>query len=140
MSDVSDLLERLEKATEGSRGLSDAVLFAAGWRINYGAEQLKGLSPEDLADAYDGGCWYPPGEKFNWIHGHLRPDPTRSLDAAMTLLEPGVEYEISTLYGLGHATVGLNLSDEGGPWSVRRKDGNVILALVTAALKSRSPR
>ena len=58
-----------------------------------------------------------------------------SLDAALTLVESGSEYSISTLFGLATVEVGLNHTD--GPVRERRSDGNVCLALCIAALRAR---
>ncbi len=65
---LSDLIERLEQATEGSRELSHATCKAAGWREK-------------------NGCWSPPGlDAFQWVS---TPDVTRSIDAALTLVPEG---------------------------------------------------
>jgi hypothetical protein len=52
--------------------------------------------------------------------------------AALVLVPPGVEYEISTLYGVAHVELPLNHEY---PETVRRKDGNVALALALAVLR-----
>jgi hypothetical protein len=65
------------------------------------------------------------------------PPYTESIDAALTTLEDGWEYSISTLYSV--AEVELPLNDARiDPVRVRRPDGNVALAIVTAMLKARA--
>lgn len=61
------------------------------------------------------------------------PRYTSSIDTALTLVPEGVEWSISTLYGVALVDVGLN-SDY--PARGRRQDGNVPLALCIAALKA----
>lgn len=76
------------------------------------------------------GCCYSNG-------GYPLPAVTGSLDAAMTLLLPGWEWEITNLYG--HAQVNLPLnSSERGWQQVTRKDDNVILASVECILRARA--
>lgn len=89
----AELIARLEKCVEPDRELSDAVLFACGWRVNYSWDVLAqeqeeiGGYPEDLLD---NACWYPPGVKLDWIYGFKRPDPLASIDAALTLIPDGL--------------------------------------------------
>jgi|GEM_PF-6642095 len=76
-----------------------------------------------------------------WPDGFCQHQPapayTGSLDAAMTLASDGEEYEISTLYGPAVVTLPLNRSDI-DPITVRRVDGNVILAFVECAMQYRA--
>ena len=68
---MQTLIAELEVATEGSRELDRRVLLASGWRID--------------ADGY----WWARNGNLGF-HGrkeiHLLPQPTTSLDAALTLL------------------------------------------------------
>ena len=68
-STMTDLLSRLQQASEGSRELSDEMLLACGWKIGEGS-------------------WFidPSGSKFL---PDDRPDPTRSLDDAVALVPEG---------------------------------------------------
>lgn len=67
-----ELIERLEKATEGSHQLDAEVAKAIGWEKRY-------ISQEDAI-----GDWHAPG-------GAIKPLPrfTTSLDAALTLVPEG---------------------------------------------------
>ena len=74
---MQDLIERLEKATGPDRELANEVLFAGGWRlVEYG----------------DG-----PSRYSYWTHDYCdyepmdgdQPDPTSSIDAALTLVPRG---------------------------------------------------
>lgn len=65
------------------------------------------------------------------------PRYTSSLDAAATLVSEGVEWNLTNLYGVARAEVGLNFSDIS--WeSAARPDGNLVMALASAALKARA--
>ncbi|WP_341702557.1 hypothetical protein [Ferrovibrio sp.] len=121
---MKDLIERLEKASEGSRGLDALVGAAVGfdgwtpgeWRA-YLAENAQALG----AVAVPFGC----------------PHFTTSLDAAMTLVREGLEYEISTLYSIARVSVGLNASYADGPWNGEHKEPRQVpLAFCIAAIKA----
>ncbi|KKK76025.1 hypothetical protein LCGC14_2867830 [marine sediment metagenome] len=84
MPDLKSLIAELEAAKEGSRGLSDKVLLACEWTTSDG---------KDARERY----WCSPGGKYYdwWDDPHARsrtgpplkrPDPTRSLDDALTLV------------------------------------------------------
>lgn len=72
----ADLISRLESAAEGSRGWSDEVLLALGWWQS------------------SRGVWRGPDN----IVAERRPDPTRSVDDALSLVpgrnEHGLEWRI----------------------------------------------
>lgn len=70
--------------------------------------------------------------------GEDSPPPyTASLDAAVTLVPEGIEWNITNLYGIAQAEVGLNFSD--GNWQTgRHKGGHLALALCAAALRARA--
>ena len=64
-------------------------------------------------------------------------DYTTSLDAAVMLCPEGIEWNLTNLYGIAMADVGLNFSD--GNWQTgRHKGGHVALALCAAALRARA--
>ncbi len=69
---MSDLIERLEKATGPDRELGNEVLLACGWRI-----EEHGDGP-DRHVFWCGQDDYADGDQ---------PDPTASLDAALTLVD-----------------------------------------------------
>ncbi len=55
----------------------------------------------------------------------------------MTLVDEGIEWNITNLYGVAHAEVGLNFSD--GNWQTgRHKGGHMAIALCAAALRARA--
>lgn len=65
------------------------------------------------------------------------PSYTTSLDSAVTLVPKGIEWNLTNLYGIAMAEVGLNFSD--GNWQTgRHKGGHMALALCAAALRARA--
>lgn len=66
---------------------------------------------------------YPPIQRY-----------TRSWDAAIALLPPGAEIEITTLYGVAMACAPLNAND--GPQMARRLDGDVPPTIAAVALRA----
>lgn len=103
---IAGLIERLEMAKGPDRELADDVLLASGWRLNFNADEIEDVrkngwkceaeNGEEYTDTFAEfmkfACWYPPGSKpfrDKWIHGHVRPDPISSLDAAMSLVPEG---------------------------------------------------
>ena len=107
------LIERLQEANEGSRELDAEIAKAVYPRL-----ELRG-----------NGQWY-----IDNIHVRIEPYTT-SIDAALTLMPEGWEYEITTLYGVAHVELPLNTNDI--PSVGRREDGNVPLALCGAIMKVR---
>lgn len=73
--DYSDLIARLEKVTGPDRALGDDVLLACGWGMD---EVGEGPDRKIL--------WCGPVEEY--LDGD-QPDPTSSIDAAMTLVPEG---------------------------------------------------
>lgn len=130
---MDELIAKLEQASEGSRELDCYV-----WQALHGKGQpVVVVGPP----AYEERRFFcNPSPEIHWIGFDLLnvAEPfTTSLDAALMLLEPGIEYEISTLYGIAHVTLPLNGGYAYPPLTVRRNDGNVILAFCIAALKAR---
>lgn len=74
MTNLTELLERVEKAEGSNRELGDDILLALGWT---GWPHKKGgiLIPH----------WQDPDGRN--VPTDLRPDPTSSIDAAMALVE-----------------------------------------------------
>lgn len=68
--------------------------------------------------------------------GHLVSVPRfmESIDATLTLIPEGMEFEFTNLYGV--AAVGMGLNTE-SPCYARREDGNITLALLAAILRAR---
>lgn len=67
------------------------------------------------------------------------PNLTASLDATMTLVDPDDEWEISTLYNIARASVGLN-RNQSTCWTGygEHKGCDPALALLAAALRARA--
>jgi hypothetical protein len=119
MSDnLAALVERLEKATDADRKLDAEIHLAVNPHLRTGWSAPNGAGPEGY-------------------YARVSPCYTKMVDAALTLLEYGWEYEISTLYGIAH--VELPMNDTRISFNItRRQDGNVVLAICTAALRARS--
>lgn len=124
------LIEKLEKATGPDRELDLQIHLPIGFTRTLNADELARVR-EHMEPRWDDELCTMSKPIFDIPHY------TASIDAALTLLDAGVEYEISTLYGQAHVSVGLNLG-EGGPESVTRKDGNVPLAICQASLALRA--
>ena len=141
MTDLTSLIERVEAATEGGRELDLAIHLAlfpdgeiAGWmKYPRGLDGREGYS-WDISSASlifekrtaDGQCPYNGGVPL--------PTYSTSIDAALTLLPEGMEFEFTNLYGV--AAVGMGLNTE-SPCYGRREDGNITLALLAAILRAR---
>ena len=127
MTDLSSLIAKLEAATEGSRELSDEVLIACGWKRG-----VVGKPP--LQSAY----WKTPdGQRMGWEDdltsgGVERPDPTQSLDAALTLVPSDCAWDV-----WGPVSGNAQLMRGSGE-IIEAVAGNAILALCIAALKARA--
>ena len=126
MSDLSSLIERIEAATEGSRELDKVIWLACtpGATRNKWSYVHKATGRECTVDE--------TRDKF----GHLVSVPRfmESIDATLTLIPEGMEFEFTNLYGV--AAVGMGLNTE-SPCYARREDGNITLALLAAILRAR---
>jgi len=135
MTDLSDLIARVEAATGPDRELDDAIADA----IFTGRHRccIKGLSDES------GGMWmftYPDGS----IGSSLRF--TGSTDAALTLVPDGYAVDMTIgRYWPNRARV-LHVYQDGDRWFHRGSDPAICanaatpaLALCAAALKARNP-
>lgn len=119
MSDLTSLIERIEAATEGSRELDVAVIMALYPGAGPYAPYCQGDEPI---------FWNDPYRKMRC------PKVSTSIDAALTLLPEGFEFEFTNLYGV--AAVGMGINTE-SPCYARREDGNITLALLAAILRAR---
>ena len=127
---MSDLIKRVESASEGDRELDGDICVALD-----GGGEIVWKQANYTMEAY-------PARKVaraNYVGGiayeHV-PHYTASLDAAIALCAralPGTEIEISTLYGIPSATVGLNDSVNG---QTRATAATLPLALVLAILRA----
>jgi len=141
MTDISSLIERLEKAEGPSRELDGHVRhFVEGDFAFCDAE--TGHTCENYPDCSDGeGCGKPWGMSderrsypIDWKQDERLPYYTSSLDAAIGIIPEGMEWSLTNLWGIARAAVGLNCDEVHPPFAMRR-DGNMVLALLTATLK-----
>lgn len=83
---MKDLIERLGKATGPDRELGNAILFAVGWiqdEVGNGPNRSTvWVSPDDAGDQF-----------FDGDH----PNPTASIDAALTLMPEGHAAAVGTM-------------------------------------------
>lgn len=141
MISLTSLIERIEAATEGSRELDLVIhlgLFPdgeiAGWmKYPRGLDGREGYSWGICGASVifekrtaDGRCPHNGGVPL--------PAHSTSIDAALTLLPDGLEFEFTNLYGV--AAVGMGINTE-SPCYARREDGNITLALLAAILRAR---
>src|SRR5215469_8272096 len=81
--DLSALIAKLEAAKEGSEKLGDEVLLACGWRTVPNFDRRNSIP-----------YWIRPSDGQNV--GVNRPDPTTSIDAALTLVPDGYGWTLSS--------------------------------------------
>ena len=134
MSELLKLAERVEQASGPDRELDLAIgLAALGWQwiddeFNY-SERWVIL---DYGAANNVG-WYQGG-----IFPACIPSPTASLDVTRTLIDPADEWELSTMYTIARATVGLNRDHQTSwPGYGSHEGCDPVLALLAAALRAR---
>lgn len=117
-AELLQLAERCERE-EPSRELDGEIALAIGW--------------EKTETPPAGENWVRPDKRFAY------PSPpcfTISLDAAVTLLVEGDEWQITNLYGIARAEANMNASK--GPTYGEHKGGHMALALCSAALRARA--
>lgn len=136
MSELLKLAEECEKAAGFSGQLDARIAVALRIPPDYSPTWLRDNFPTWGARS-DGRVEVVHADGRGGVHWAPKRY-TASIDAALTLVPDGMEYSISTLYGLADAEVGLNCSAEDGPWRSRRLDADVPLALCAAALKARA--
>jgi len=126
MSDLSSLIERIEAATGGDRELDAEIWLTCTpgatrdkWSYVHKATGRE-CTVDETRDATD--------------RLIIVPSYTTSIDAALTLLPEGLEFEFTNLYG--GAAVGMGLNTE-SPCYARREDGSIPLALLAAILRAR---
>lgn len=140
---MTDLQSKLQNATEGSRELSDEVLLVCGWRVR--PPMYCGSFDQDATCIGCGNRRPSSGPCILRISQQVwtpsdRPDPSRNLQDAVSLLTDGEEYEITNLYGVAQVGLPLNTNDPHGPHYVRREDGSVCLAFCEAIIKAHEAR
>ena len=126
MPDLSDLISRVEKASGPDRDLEAEIWLACTpgatrnkWSYVHKATGRE-CTVDETRDATD--------------RLIIVPSFTTSIDAALTLLPKGMEFELTNLYGVAAVGMGLNT---GSPCYARREDGNITLALLSAILRAR---
>ncbi len=71
--------------------------------------------------------------------GYATAEPlyyTTSIDAAVTLVPEGAEWDLTTLYGVARVAVGLNMDE--GPHYASHEGGRLPMAICAAALRARA--
>src|SRR3546814_11762890 len=110
------------------------IMFALGYRYE---QRHIGAFYDDNEPALDWVFVDPVTDK--WVSTHPR-DFTSSLDDVRALIDPADEWELTTLYGVARAAVGLNRDHQTGwPGYGEHEGGDPVRALLSAALKARSP-
>lgn len=126
MTSLTSLIERIEAATEGSQELDKVIWLAC----TPGATRDK-WSYIHRATGRECTVDETRDETGRLI---IVPSYSTSIDAALTLLPEGLEFEFTNLYGV--AAVGMGLNTE-SPCYARREDGDITLALLAAILRAR---
>ncbi len=133
MTSLSDLIERVEAATGPDRGLDAEIL----WHIRpdrfaqlYWAASLGRPQPLETM----------PRSGMGWVSvTRFAPLYTKSLDDVRTLIDPADEWEVSTIYNIARAGVGLNRDHQTSwPGHGENAAADPVLALLAAALKARA--
>lgn len=129
MTDLSSLIERIEKSEGADRRLDGDIAAALSLNPEWASKRYE-RQPELFGD---GGAGL---RARTW----LAPKLTASMDAVRTLIDPADEWELTTLYGVARAAVGLNRDHQTAwPGYGEHKGGDPVRALLSAALKARNP-
>lgn len=129
MTSITSLIERVEAATEGSRELDGDIALLVGWEPTH--ERSSSLK---LAYTYPSFRERWKGDRRPFDNWNV-PRYSTSIDAALTLLPLGYEYDLTNIYGVARVSVGLNC--EPGPFYGANECGSVPLALLAAILRAR---
>ncbi|AVA13838.1 hypothetical protein [Sphingopyxis sp. MG] len=141
MTDLSSLIERIEKSEGADREIDLAIAVALDMRPDWLAKS-GGELWIDRSGAYPVLRWADASA------GRSRGNPgvddpvkfTASMDAVRSLIDPNDEWELTTLYGVARATVGLNRDHQTSwPGYGEHQGGDPVRALLSAALKARNP-
>lgn len=126
MSDLSSLIERIEAATGGDRELDAEIWLAC----------TSGATRDKWSYVHRATGRECTVDETRDATGRLVivPSYSTSIDAALTLLPEGLEFEFTNLYGVAAVSVGINTES---PCYARREDGNITLALLAAILRAR---
>ena len=129
MTTLTSLIERVEAATEGSRELDILIGAAIDLRVDGGH-----LSFRNSFEICGMEQMLRVAESHQNIWREALPRYSTSIDAALTLLPDGFEFEFTNLYGVAAVSMGINTES---PCYARREDGNITLALLAAILRAR---
>lgn len=125
--DLQRLVERIEGATGPCAGLDADIEHATGRWSDHHLETWA--------------RWQECGEAMNPPMSSVPVSPNRytgSMDAVRTLIDPSDEWELSTIYNIARATVGLNRDQQTSwPGSGEHQGADPVLALLAAALRAR---
>lgn len=122
MTSLTSLIERIEAATEGSRELDVAVIFA--------------LHPE--AGPYQPHCQGDEPIFWNDPYRKMRcPEISTSIDAALTLLPEGWWWSAGVCRRENHASVGSEIGTVEGELIFETFGATAPLALLAAILRAR---
>ena len=138
MDKLMELASRVEASEGADRELDAEVFLAAYPKIDIGWGRpllLKKVWP-----TINGGrpvFWY---ETKSGCSGGIDDRPyTASLDAVRTLIDPADEWELTTLYNIARAVVGLNRDHQTQwPGHGEHAGANPVLALLASALRARA--
>ncbi len=97
---MTDLLSQLEAATEGSRKLSDEMLLAHGWR------------PYEVG-RFMGPIYYWHGPNGESVSEERRPDPSRNLQDAVSLVPEGSGWSVEVDIHEASARIAVPFEDHG---------------------------
>lgn len=89
---MTDILSQLERATEGSREISDGVLLVCGWKHRQSDFSEVWEAPDGKRYDYEDS----PGLKVRPFPD--RPDPSRNLQDAVSLVPEGREWSVTYLW------------------------------------------
>ena len=125
---LEGLAERCERAEGPDRRLDAEIACALRF------PNLRPAEPDDFAGEYG----YSPGNIKVPTGFLMSSSYTGSVDAVRTLIDSADEWELTTLYGVARAAVGLN-RDQKTHWTGygEHLGGDPVLALLAAALRAR---
>ena len=135
---LNDLIERVQKATGPDREIDALVAVWRHGTVSTGDDLIYARAPYKDERCAWGTFW---SVERSGMSLRTAPKFTDSLDEVVALIEkemPGAAWSLTNLYGTARAELPLNGGDLDSR-SAHRKDGNVVLALLTAFLRAKSP-
>ena len=145
MTTLPHLIEALKKATGPDRLLDWDIASAIGWKketrylenANGSTEPVTLIfSPNDCGETRRE-LWRMARSEFLlgvFSLNERTPYFTASIDAALTLVPDGMEWDASNSYGVARVILGLTVHDA-GPWDAKNSAGLIACAFSAAALK-----